>query len=72
MCTSPLSAGGGGGEGGLNLLPNFQKGRGAWQDLNFEKEVAGKDGCDVFQGEGWNFYIKNNLKSEIFNDKKSL
>ena len=33
----------------LNLLPNFQKGRGAWQG---------------------SFYIKNELKSEIFNGKK--
>ena len=33
--------------------------------------VAGKEGGDFFQG-GCNFHIKNKLKSEIFNDKKSL
>ena len=64
MCISPLSA------GGLNLLLNFQKG-GPWQDLNFESGVAGKEGGNFFQGE-LQFYKKNYLKSEIFNDKKSL
>ena len=34
--------------GGINLLPNFQKG-GAWQDLNFERGVAGKQGSNFFQ-----------------------
>ena len=33
--------------------------------------VAGKDRGDFFQG-GCSFYIKNKLKSEIFNDKKGL
>ena len=56
--------------GGLNLLPNFHKG-GAWQDLNFETGVAGKEGRNFFQ-EGLQFYKKNKLKSAIFNDKKSL
>ena len=36
------------------------------------KESAGKEGNDFFQGRSCNFYIKNKLKSEIFNDKKSL
>ena len=64
---SPLSA------GDLILQPNFRKG-GAWQDLNVYRRVAGKEGHDIFQGGGGscNFYIKNKLKSEIFNDKKSL
>ena len=29
-------------------------------------------GGDIFQGGGCTFYIKNKLKSEVFNDKKSL
>ena len=37
------------GGGGLSLQPNFQKG-GAWQDLNFYREVAGKERDDFFQG----------------------
>ena len=61
---APLSA------GGLSLQPNFQKG-GAWQDLNFQKGVAGKK-VDDFLQMGYNFYIKNKLKPEMFNDKKSL
>ena len=59
----PLSA------GGLSLQPNFQKGgldrtssfRGGWWER----------GGDFFQG-GCKFHIKSKLKSEIFNDKKSL
>ena len=53
----------------LKLLPNFQKG-GAWQVLNFERRVTGKEGVTFF-GVGCNFTKKKN-KSEIFNDKKSL
>ena len=45
VCTHLLSA------GGLNLLPNLQKG-GAWQDLNFDRGVAGKEGGNFFQGGG--------------------
>ena len=37
VCTHLLSA------GGLNLLPNLQKG-GAWQDLNFDREGCWKRG----------------------------
>ena len=33
--------------------------------------VAGKDMGDFFQGV-CSFYIKNKLKSEVFNDKKDL
>ena len=32
---------------------------------------AGKEGGDLFEG-GCDFYTKDKLKSEIFNDKKSL
>ena len=49
-------------------LPNFQKKR-AWQDLNFERRVAGKEEGN-FSQRGCNIYKKNKLKSEIFNDKK--
>ena len=48
---------------GLNFLPNFQKrrgGRGGW-------EIWG----NILQG-GYSFYIKSKLKSEIFDDQKSL
>ena len=60
---------------GLSLLLNFQK-EGAWENLSpqisgSQKVVAGKDRGDFFQG-GCSFYIKNKLKSEIFNDKKGL
>ena len=53
-------------QGGLSLQPNFKK-----------EMVVGKEGvCDFFQegvgGGGCNFHVKNKLKSEIFNDKKSL
>ena len=72
VCTLPppfLIEGGGGGRG-LNLLPNFQK-AGAWQDLNFERGLLEKRGLTFFRGR-LQFYKRNKLKSEIFNDKKSL
>ena len=48
---------------------------GAWQDLNFERRVAGKEGETFIrwgEGEGFQFYKKktNKLRFEIFNDKK--
>ena len=55
-----LSAGGGGGEG---------RGGGAGQDPTLGGEVAEKEGVIFLQG-GCSFFIKNKLKSEIFNDKK--
>ena len=72
---SKLLAGGGGGLphppsrensalplGELSLLPNFQKGM-AGQDLDFQREIAGKEESDFFQGvEGCSFYIKNKVK----------
>ena len=36
----------------------------------FLEGVDGKEGVTFFRG--YNFYIKNKLKSEISNDKKSL
>ena len=64
----PLSAGG----GGLNLQLNFQKGCLIGPQLL--EGIAGKEGMPFFRGgrEDCNFHIKNKLKSEIFNDKKSL
>ena len=56
----PLSAGGGGGGG---------RGGGVGKEPNLEREVAVKEGVIFFQG-GCSFFIKNKLKSEIFNDKK--
>ena len=38
------------GEKGLILWPNFQK-RGAWQDLNLQRELLGKRGLTFFFGE---------------------
>ena len=66
-----LSAGEVGG-GGVNLQPNFQKGeRGLTGPQLFEGGCQERGG-DFFQDEGCKFSIKNKLKCEIFNDKKSL
>ena len=53
--------------GGSSLLPNFQK-RGAWQDLSFDRCLAGKEGVTGQRGGGggYSFFIKNKLKSEIY------
>ena len=59
----PLSA------GGLSLQPNFQKGGGLTGPQLLEGDAGKKGGSGVG---GCNFHIKINLKSEIFNDKKSL
>ena len=59
-CNTNLSAGG----GRLSLLPNFQKG--ALDRISiFRGRLLGKGG-DLFRG-GFSFYIKNKLKSGIFN-----
>ena len=55
---------------GLSLQPNFQKG-GVDRTSTLE-EGCWERGSDFFQWGGCNFHIKNKLKSEIFNDKKSL
>ena len=64
----PLSTGGG--WRGVELPTKFSK-RGALTEPQFWEGVAGKEVGDLLQG-SWNFYIKNKLKSEIFNDKKKL
>ena len=63
VCNPLLSAGG----GELSLQPNFQKGGGGGL-TGFQLLEAG---CWE-RGGGCNFHIKNKLKSETFNDKKSL
>ena len=60
-----------GGWGGLNLLPNFQKRIGALTGPQVLEGVAGKEGIDVIQGRGkggLQFYKKQKLKYEIFNE----
>ena len=56
--------------GGVNLLPNFQKG-GAWQDLHFDGGVTGKEGSNFFQGR-LHFLQKKCTKIWNIYDKKSL
>ena len=54
------------------LLPNFEsEGGGALTGSQFLDGAAGKEGV-TFRGRGCSFWIKNKLKSEIFNDKKVL
>ena len=57
--------------GGWASYQIFKKG-GAWQVPNFKRGLAGKEEVTFFRGLGCSFYMKNKLKSEIFNDKKSL
>ena len=61
------------GVGGLSLLPDFQK-RGGWglTGSQFLEGVACKEGGDFFPGGELQFLLKNKLKYEIFDDKKSL
>ena len=60
----------------MNLPPNFQKGGGLDRTLIFRGGVGGNEGVTFSNflrgGEGGcNFYIKDKLKSEMFNDKKN-
>ena len=64
MCFPSFCWGGG---GGLNLLPNYQKG-GAREDLR--GGLLEKRGLTF--GGGVAILQKNEMKSEIFDDKKSL
>ena len=67
VCTPSLSARGG---GELIPLPNFQK-KGSLPGSQFLGVGTGKYEATLFRG-SCSFYIKIKLKSEIFNDKKSL
>ena len=60
--------------GGLNLLPNFQKKRGGRLGMItiFRWGLLGKIGVIFIRGVGVQLLHKNKLKSEIFNEKKSL
>ena len=51
--------------------PFCQRGAKFWKRDGGLTGVGGKEGGDLFKG-GCNFYIKDKLNSEIFNDKKSL
>ena len=63
MCT-PLSAG-----TGLNLQPNFQK-WGLDRTSTGRGGIAGKEGMTFLWGVP--IFTHKKIKSEIFNDKKSL
>ena len=59
---------------GFQLEPVLAKLTKRWGDLTGPQLLEGgcwERGGDFFQ-EGCNFHIKNKLKSEIFNDKKSF
>ena len=65
-CTPALSA------GGVEHPTQFSKmGGGDLTGPQFLEEGCWERGGDFFQG-GCNFYIKNELRSEIFDNKKSL
>ena len=55
-------------KGGLNVVPNFQKGGGFWQDLIFQWQVAGKEGLTFFRrGKGGcNFYVMKKSHCHCF------
>ena len=54
----------------LSLLPNIQKEGGLTRSQFLEGDCWEREG-DFFQG-GCSFYLKNKLKSEIFNDRKKV
>ena len=59
----------------MNVPPNFLKGVGGGGGGVVDRIslfIAGKVGAVAFFKGGCSFDIKNKLKSEIFNDKKSL
>ena len=66
LCTSPFCR-------GLSLQPNFQKGGGGGLDRPQLLEGCWERAGDLFQGgEGGLQFSHKKIKSEIFNDKKSL
>ena len=66
MYTPPFSKEGGGGCASNQIVK-----KGALTGPQLLESVAGKEGVTFFRG-GCNSHIKNELKSEIFNAKKSL
>ena len=48
----------------------FQKWEGGLTGPLFLRGLLGKRGLTFFRGGGCSFYMKNKLKSEIFNNKK--
>ena len=70
---TPLSAGGGGGwvEGRVEPPTKFSK-SGGLAGSQFLEGGCLETGGDFFPGGSCSFYIKNILKREIFNYKKSL
>ena len=57
--------------GKVDLPTKFLK-RVAWQDLNFQRGLLGRERQDdLLLGGSSSFYIKNKLKSEIINDKNA-
>ena len=69
VCTPPpLPPGTRSAEGGGLASNQIFKNGGLARPQHLE-QVAGKEGVTFFRG---GFHIKNKLKSEIFNDKKSL
>ena len=70
LCTPRFCYGGGG--GGVELPTKFSKGgEGLGKTSIFRGTLLGKNGVTFYRG-GCNFYMKDKLKSEIFNGKKSL
>ena len=69
MCTHPFLRGWWcGGDGGVNLQSNLQKGRGLTGPQLLEG-AAWKDGVSFFREVGGNFHMKNKIKSEVFDNK---
>ena len=64
----PLSAWGG---GGVEAPTKFSKKGEVDRTSTFRGKLVGKREVTFFKG-GCNFYIKNKLKSKIFNDNKRL
>ena len=71
MCTPPSSPASAGGKGVEPPTKFSKNGGGPLTGSQVYKGGCWERGGDFFHGD-CSFYIKNKLKSEIFNDKKSL
>ena len=56
----------------LSFVLGGGKGGGGGVGVNHLLKGCWERGSNLFRGRGCTFYIKNKLRSEIFNDKKSL